>query len=60
MITLIFNPVKYDDGGIYSCRVQFNVTGVNGTSDPNTATYDYGKDNDTINVHTLLESKFDR
>ena len=60
MITLIFDPVEHDDGGIYSCMADFNVTGFKGSDDPNTATYDYGKDNDTINVHTLLASKFDR
>ena len=38
--TIILEPVKFEDRGEYICKVDFNVTGVNGTNDPSTATYD--------------------
>ena len=38
--TIILEPVRFEDRGIYICKVYFNVTGVNGTNDPSTATYD--------------------
>ena len=38
--TIILEPVKFEDRGVYICKVYFNVTGVNGTNDPSTATYD--------------------
>ena len=38
--TIILEPVKFEDRGVYICKADFNVTGVNGTNDPVTATYD--------------------
>ena len=38
--TIILEPVKFEDRGVYICKSEFNVTGVNGTNDPATATYD--------------------
>ena len=39
--TIQFNPVRFEDRGIYVYDVEYNVTGVNGTNDPATATYDF-------------------
>ena len=38
--TLTLEPVRFEDRGVYRCMAKFNVTGVNGTIDPTTATYD--------------------
>ena len=38
--TIILEPVRFEDRGVYICKADFNVTGVNGTNDPATATYD--------------------
>ena len=38
--TIILEPVRFEDRGVYMCKADFNVTGVNGTDDPVTATYD--------------------
>ena len=38
--TIILEPVKFEDRGMYLCKADFNVTGVNGINDPVTATYD--------------------
>ena len=38
--TIQFNPVRFEDRGMYVYSVEYNVTGVNGTDDPATATYD--------------------
>ena len=38
--TIILEPVRFEDRGVYICIAGFNVTGVNGTYDPATATYD--------------------
>ena len=38
--TIILEPVRFEDRGVYICKVDFNVTGINGTDDPTTATYD--------------------
>ena len=38
--TMILEPVRFEDRGVYICKSEFNVTGVNGTNDPATATYD--------------------
>ena len=38
--TIILEPVKFEDRGVYICKANFNVTDVNGTDDPATATYD--------------------
>ena len=39
-LTIILEPVRFEDRGVYICKADFNVTGVNGTDDPSTATYD--------------------
>ena len=38
--TIILEPVRFENIGIYICKADFNVTGVNGTDDTATATYD--------------------
>ena len=38
--TIILEPVRFEDRGVYICKGDFNVTGVNGTNDLTTATYD--------------------
>ena len=38
--TIILEPVKFEDRGVYICKFDFNVTGVNGANDPATATHD--------------------
>ena len=38
--TIILEPVRFEDRGAYTCEAEFNVTGVNGTNDSATATYD--------------------
>ena len=48
--TLILDPVRFEDAGIYACIAEFNVTGFNNTNDPSTATYDYQEDSDTFNL----------
>ncbi|XP_019850324.1 PREDICTED: uncharacterized protein LOC105312200 [Amphimedon queenslandica] len=49
--TLILDPVRFEDDGMYTCMAEFNVTGFNNTNDPNTATYDYQEASD---VFTLI------
>ena len=39
-LTIILEPLRFENRGIYICTADFNVTGVNGTDDPATATYD--------------------
>ncbi|XP_019860105.1 PREDICTED: netrin receptor DCC-like, partial [Amphimedon queenslandica] len=48
--TLILDPVRFEDAGMYTCMAEFNVTGVNDTNDPSTATYDYREDSDIFNL----------
>ena len=38
--TITLEPVRFEDRGVYICMAEFNVTGINGTNDPTTATYD--------------------
>ena len=38
--TIILQPIRFEDRGVYGCKADFNVTGINGTNDPKTATYD--------------------
>ena len=54
--TLILDPVRFEDAGLYTCMAEFNVTGFNNTNDPNTATYDYQEDSVilTLNVNCKL------
>ena len=39
-VTITLEPVRFEDRGVYRCISKFNMTGVNGTIDPTTATYD--------------------
>ena len=48
--TLILDPVRFEDAGLYTCMAEFNVTGFNNTNDPNTATYDSQEASDTFNL----------
>ncbi|XP_019858761.1 PREDICTED: uncharacterized protein PB18E9.04c-like isoform X2 [Amphimedon queenslandica] len=49
--TLILDPVRFEDAGMYTCMAEFNVTGFNNTNDPSTATYDSQEASD---VFTLI------
>ncbi|XP_019857587.1 PREDICTED: uncharacterized protein LOC109585878 [Amphimedon queenslandica] len=48
--TLILDPVRFEDAGMYTCMAEFNVTGFNGANDPSTATYDSQEASDTFNL----------
>uniref|UniRef100_A0A1X7UP85 Uncharacterized protein n=1 Tax=Amphimedon queenslandica TaxID=400682 RepID=A0A1X7UP85_AMPQE len=48
--TLILDPVRFEDSGMYTCMAEFNVTGFNNTNDPSTATYDSQEDSDTFTL----------
>ena len=48
--TLILDPVRFEDAGMYTCMAEFNVTGFNNTNDPSTATYDSQEDSDVFNL----------
>ena len=39
--TIILVPIKLEDRGVYICKSDFNVTGINGSNDSATATYDF-------------------
>uniref|UniRef100_A0A1X7SL32 Ig-like domain-containing protein n=1 Tax=Amphimedon queenslandica TaxID=400682 RepID=A0A1X7SL32_AMPQE len=54
--TLILDPVRFEDAGMYTCLAEFNVTGFNNTNDPSTATYDSQEASDafTLNVDCKL------
>ena len=39
--TIILEPVRFENIGEYMCIADFNVTGINGTDDPSTGTYDF-------------------
>ena len=56
--TIILEPVKFEDRGVYICKADFNVTGVNGTNDPATATYDaqLGNEDYELIVHCELKN----
>ena len=49
-ITLMIDPVRFEDSGLYTCMAEFNVTGVNGTNDPDTATYDTQNSEDVFDL----------
>ena len=48
--TLIVDPVRFEDAGMYTCMAEFNVTGFNNTNNSDTATYDYQAASDTFNL----------
>ena len=48
--TLILDPVRFEDAGMYTCLAEFNVTGFNNTDDPSTATYDYQEASDVFTL----------
>ena len=48
--TLILDPVRFEDAGMYTCMAEFNVTGFNNTDDPSTATYDYQEASDSFTL----------
>ncbi|XP_019863518.1 PREDICTED: uncharacterized protein PB18E9.04c-like, partial [Amphimedon queenslandica] len=54
--TLILDPVRFEDAGMYTCLAEFNVTGFNNTNDPSTATYDSQEASDafTLNVDCTI------
>ena len=38
--TILLEPVRFEDRGVYICKANFNMSGVNGNDDLVTATYD--------------------
>ena len=54
--TIILEPVKLEDRGVYMCKADFNVTGVKGTDDAATATYDrkFAEEDYELNVNGEL------
>ena len=56
--TIILEPVKFEDRGVYICKADFNVTGINGTNDSATATYDaqFGNEDYELIVHCELKN----
>ena len=59
--TIILEPVKLEDRGVYICKANFNVTGVNGTDNPPTATYDgqFAEEDYELIVHCELNNHDD-
>ena len=59
--TLMFNPLRFEDAGMYTCMAEFNVTGYNNTDDSATATGDVQKASDvfnlTVDCKSLKQSK---
>ena len=49
--TLMFNPLRFEDAGMYTCMAEFNVTGYNNTDDSDTATGDMQEASD---IFTLI------
>ena len=56
--TLMFNPLKFEDAGMYTCMAEFNVTGYNNTDNPATETGDMQEASDAFNL--ILECKLKR
>ena len=48
--TLMFNPLRFEDAGMYTCMAEFNVTGFNDTDNSTTETGDMQEANDAFNL----------
>ena len=48
--TLMFNPLRFEDAGMYTCMAEFNVTGYNNTDDSATETGDMQEASDVFNL----------
>ena len=48
--TLMFNPLRFEDAGMYTCMAEFNVTGYNNTDDSATETSDMQEASDIFNL----------
>ena len=59
--TLMFNPLRFEDAGMYTCMAEFNVTGYNNTDDSATATGDMQEASDVfiliVDCKSLKQSK---
>ena len=59
--TLMFNPLRFEDAGMYTCMAEFNVTGYNNTDNPATETGDMQEASDaftlTVGCKSLIQSK---
>ena len=53
--TLMFNPLRFEDAGMYTCMAEFNVTGYNNTVDSATATGDMQEASDAFTL--IVECK---
>ena len=53
---LMLEPVVFEDGGMYTCMAEFNVTGFNNTDDSSTATYDSQEANDAFTLNVECKS----
>ena len=54
--TLMFNPLRFEDAGMYTCMAEFNVTGYNNTVDSATATGDMQEASDAFTL--IVECKY--
>ena len=48
--TLMFNLLRFEDAGMYTCMAEFNVTGYNNTDDSTTETGDMQEASDSFNL----------
>ena len=48
--TFMFNPLRFEDAGMYACMAEFNVTGYNNTDNPATETGDMQEASDVFNL----------
>ena len=48
--TLMFNSLRFEDAGMYTCMAEFNVTGYNNTDDSATETGDMQEASDSFNL----------
>ena len=53
--TLMFNPLRFEDAGMYTCMAEFNVTGYNNTDNPATETGDMQEASAAFNL--IVECK---
>ena len=58
--TLMFNPLRFEDAGMYTCMAEFNVTGYNNTDNPATKTGDMQEASAAFNLIVECKLKGDK
>ena len=58
--TLMFNPLRFEDAGMYTCMAEFNVTGYNNTDNPATETGDMQEASAAFNLIVECKLKGDK